>query len=574
MRQPVAGIVDGSKVSRFPGPRLPSVSLRIRGFIVLALGLITISRLVGFAAAEDAAVGDAYRAVDAARQLQADDQDFRLVMADQDVQLTSYLAGHKPEDLVAFQQSRQASLGLRSRLASEVPAGSLLTAFVEADTAAQAWQAWADAQLRPNSVAAAGSSLMAAFRGAADRFTTALRTHSSQLMAAARAEQRYDYAAIAACAAVAAMSMLLLSYLVILAVAGPIARLAGQARELAADMTAPLDQSRRRDEIGELERALCAYRYAVSERLAVSELLAEQSTRFHLVFDRAPLGLCRLGLDGTVLESNPALRSLLGYAPERLQGLNLHGIAHADEADRNRQLFKAAAEGSQGHLTFETRLLNSDGNWVWCSLSGAAVRDAEGRPLFLVGLLENIDERKGQELLLQHQAEHDPLTGLPNRALFFARLGRLATSAAMGEGFAVLVIDLDGFKQVNDREGHQAGDHLLQMVAGRLREKLRVSDTLARLGGDEFAAILPGSDEAGAHAAAAKLVAAMQVPFKVTGSRVQMGASIGIAVCPIDGATSHQLMRTADRALYGAKRGGGGRALSVRELDEALAAGA
>jgi diguanylate cyclase (GGDEF)-like protein len=127
---------------------------------------------------------------------------------------------------------------------------------------------------------------------------------------------------------------------------------------------------------------------------------------------------------------------------------------------------------------------------------------------------------------------------------------------------ALLILDLDGFKEVNDTYGHQVGDLVLKQLAKRLRAKLRDSDTIARLGGDEFAVVLPGDDQPGAAEAAGRLVKALEPPFNIKGKRLEIGASIGVAVFPGDGVYADTLMRKADEAMYKAKRAGGGFALN------------
>jgi diguanylate cyclase (GGDEF)-like protein/PAS domain S-box-containing protein len=300
--------------------------------------------------------------------------------------------------------------------------------------------------------------------------------------------------------------------------------------------------------------------------------VAEADSGYRLVFEAVPLGLGRLSLEGDFLEANPALLSLLGYPAERLSGLNVHQLSHEDDVEPNRALLATAAEGSAGQLSLEIRLLAADGNYLWCELHVSTVRDGDGRPLYHVVLIEDISDRKGQELLLTHRAEHDGLTGLHNRAVFFARLERLL-AVPTDQPFSVCIVDLDGFKKFNDTEGHQFGDRLIKQVAARLRQKLRVADTVARLGGDEFVALLPGADEAGALAVVRKLLAAFAPVFEVDGRSLQLGASVGVAVHPVDGTTAAELMRSADRAMYAAKQAGGSRALTLRVTSGGLTAG-
>ena len=177
-------------------------------------------------------------------------------------------------------------------------------------------------------------------------------------------------------------------------------------------------------------------------------------------------------------------------------------------------------------------------------------------------------ERLRAEEALRHQALHDALTGLPNRALLHDRAAQaLAASARDGGGVALLLMDLDGFKAVNDTLGHEVGDLLLRQVAARVQATLRASDTVARLGGDEFAVLLPGADLLGATIAARAIQAAIARPILVHGHLLNVGASIGAALAPVHGADASTLLRKADVAMYAAKRGGGGSTIYDAELD-------
>jgi diguanylate cyclase (GGDEF)-like protein len=164
-------------------------------------------------------------------------------------------------------------------------------------------------------------------------------------------------------------------------------------------------------------------------------------------------------------------------------------------------------------------------------------------------------ERHQAEKELRHRALHDSLTGMPNRALLLDRLRRsLFVCRETGKPLALFLIDLDGFKEVNDRYGQEAGDEVLREVARRLQEALRDSDTVARLGGDEFAVLLPSTQEAGATVVAGKIVSALHTPFVVEGATVEIAGSIGIALYPDHGEESSMLLQAADAAMYVAKR--------------------
>ncbi|CAH2602437.1 EAL domain-containing protein [Rhodovastum atsumiense] len=186
--------------------------------------------------------------------------------------------------------------------------------------------------------------------------------------------------------------------------------------------------------------------------------------------------------------------------------------------------------------------------------------DETGQPLGALGVIIDVTERREAEAHIAHLARHDPLTGLPNRALFHERLQEALARAQRGEGFAVLLIDLDRFKEVNDTLGHPVGDALLRAVTGRLLAELRETDTLARLGGDEFAIIQ--SDVAQPKATlplARRLVEMLGHPFELDGHQVVIGSSIGIALAPVDGRDADRLVKAADLALYRAKEEGRGR---------------
>ncbi|MDO9712195.1 bifunctional diguanylate cyclase/phosphodiesterase [Paracraurococcus lichenis] len=185
--------------------------------------------------------------------------------------------------------------------------------------------------------------------------------------------------------------------------------------------------------------------------------------------------------------------------------------------------------------------------------------DADGRRLAAVGVVIDVTERREAEDRIAHLAHHDTLTGLPNRALFRKRLNEALARMRRGEGFAVLCLDLDRFKEVNDTLGHPAGDVLLRNVAARLRAEMRETDTLARLGGDEFAIVQSGADQASDTVTLARrLVEVLSMPFDLDGHRVTIGTSIGIAVAPQDGVDGDALLRAADMALYQAKSDGRG----------------
>jgi diguanylate cyclase (GGDEF)-like protein/PAS domain S-box-containing protein len=203
----------------------------------------------------------------------------------------------------------------------------------------------------------------------------------------------------------------------------------------------------------------------------------------------------------------------------------------------------------------ESRQLES-GQVNWTLTTKTPLHDAAGAVVGLLGITREINELKRAEMTLEHLATHDSLTGLPNRYLMFDRLNQLLVRAARYRtSFAILFIDLDGFKRINDSRGHDVGDLVLRGVAERLTQSLRAADTVARIGGDEFVILLE-SLRAGhdATALAQKIEAAIRAPFSVPGGDATVTASIGIGVYPADGRDAEELLKAADVAMYRAKR--------------------
>jgi diguanylate cyclase (GGDEF)-like protein len=280
-----------------------------------------------------------------------------------------------------------------------------------------------------------------------------------------------------------------------------------------------------------------------------------------------------------------SVRDLLGHPVQRWLGGPVEWSANIHPGDRYRVvdcLHATAADGADREVEF--RADHADGRKLVLRLAVRLVSGPSGESE-LWGITSDItggtrvaetlratQERyralsaKAKEF--RRRALEDPLTKLPNRVLFDDRLGAaLRNAQRTGATLAVLVMDLDRFKQINDTHGHQAGDAVLREVAVRLRICLRAQDTPARLGGDEFAALLPTVDLEGARRVAARFVRAMETPFEFNGSRCAIGVSIGIAMFPESGDSCEGLLADADVAMYQAKRAGGGRALAAHEVE-------
>jgi diguanylate cyclase (GGDEF)-like protein len=304
----------------------------------------------------------------------------------------------------------------------------------------------------------------------------------------------------------------------------------------------------------EVERG--ALRRMIGERQQAEAAWRTSEERLRLIFENTGIGVASLTDEGILEQANPALDEML-----RADAGELRRAIEAMARDRRHRIYR------------ELRYRMTDGREAWASLAMTKVRAAGDDREFSIATVENTTVRKVQEEALEHLALHDTLTGLPNRTLLGDRL-RQALLATQRErtGLALLIMDLDRFKEVNDSLGHHWGDMLLQQAAARLRESLRDSDTVARLGGDEFAVILPLMDDHKlVERMARKLLQALDRPFVIEGRILRIGASVGAAVSPGHGEDVATMIRHADSAMYAAKRGGRGFAIYSDGADEALA---
>ncbi|MEG4496229.1 EAL domain-containing protein [Microcoleus sp. F10-C6] len=272
----------------------------------------------------------------------------------------------------------------------------------------------------------------------------------------------------------------------------------------------------------------------ISDRKQAEFALQQAEEKYRSIFENAIEGIFQTTPDGRYLSANPALARIYGYDSAAELIANIHDIDHQLYLDPNRRVEFLRAIEKHGFVSeFESQVYRADGTTIWVSENGRAVRDAGGNLLYYEGTVEDITLRKIAEEKLVHDALHDMLTGLPNRALFMDRLGHaIELSKRRPEIlFAVLFIDLDRFKVVNDSLGHLVGDRLLIAIAQRLGTCLRAGDTVARLGGDEFAILLENikNTEDATHIAD-RVQAELAEPFYLNKYQVFTSASIGI-VC-------------------------------------------
>lgn len=289
-------------------------------------------------------------------------------------------------------------------------------------------------------------------------------------------------------------------------------------------------------------------------------LEAESARHFDLSLDM----ISTVGFDGRFKRVNPAFERTLGYRPEELVGRPFLDFVHPEDREKTEREAASLADGTETVL-FQNRYLDKDGEVHWMEWASIPLPD-EG---LIYGVARDVTDRKALEQELEALSQRDPLTGLFNRRRFEEALRhQLAYTRRYGKGGALLMIDLDRFKQINDELGHAAGDRALCEVARVLSDNLRGSDMLARdstnvvarLGGDEFVALLPEADAGGAELVAARLATAVaEAPLRIDGRSIELRISIGVATFDEHGIPGErELLAAADRAMYVAKAGGGG----------------
>ena len=285
---------------------------------------------------------------------------------------------------------------------------------------------------------------------------------------------------------------------------------------------------------------------------------AEGESRFRAVFETAPHGIVTFDLELRIIDANPALGLMLGEDVGALVGRELAALDCID-ADVLEAAHACVAGSGDRILDREVTAMGPDAAIRHYRVAGTLVRGGAEEPRYAVLHVLDLTLQRRAEAELHRLAWYDRLTGLPNRAFFESRLEHMrARAARAGVPLALLLLDLDGFKRVNDRYGHAAGDLLLKTVAARIAERVRAVDAAARLGGDEFAVLLDGPSAAGAVGAAEDLVVRLARPCAVADVEVCVGASIGVAWSADGDASADVLLRRADVALYGAKRDTGG----------------
>ncbi|WP_084735141.1 putative bifunctional diguanylate cyclase/phosphodiesterase [Actinophytocola xinjiangensis] len=296
-------------------------------------------------------------------------------------------------------------------------------------------------------------------------------------------------------------------------------------------------------------------RHAALDARDRAEAARRQSeARFRAMFADAAIGIGIADTTGRLLEINSALGQMLDLVPEQLQGRHLAEFLHPDDPPELRRFFHETVAGERDHYRIERRFVRRDGSPLWTNLTVSLVRDEHGVPQLLVGMVEDNTERHVLSEKLRHQANHDPLTGLGNRALFTDRL-HAAFGGADGARIGLCYLDLDGFKAINDTLGHVVGDQLLVEIADRLHRLVTAPGRLlARMGGDEFVVLVENTDGmAELTDLAQRLLAEVSEPVLVGGHRLTVSASVGIVERAVTASTPADTMRDADVTLHWAK---------------------
>jgi diguanylate cyclase (GGDEF)-like protein/PAS domain S-box-containing protein len=292
------------------------------------------------------------------------------------------------------------------------------------------------------------------------------------------------------------------------------------------------------------------------KNVASSTAQAESEKRFHRAFDNAPIGMALAAPDGRWLQVNGSLCNIVGYTEQEMLGLNFQAITHPEDLPRFMAEVSRVLDCQALTAQMEKRYVHKAGHEVWGMVGVSLLTDGQSETPHLIFQIQDITDRKRAEGQLLYEASHDTLTGLPNRAWFMEQLETALQRVKQDDThhIAVLFLDLDRFKVINDSIGHLIGDQLLIGIAERLRQCLRPDDKVARLGGDEFTILLNGIRGADdASEVADRVQKALARPFSLAGHETFTTASIGIAISEVGYDKPEDLLRDADTAMYQAK---------------------
>lgn len=300
---------------------------------------------------------------------------------------------------------------------------------------------------------------------------------------------------------------------------------------------------------------------AMAAKAETERALRASEARFRAVFAGAPIGIGIGSVDGQILDVNESLQQLLGYTAEEFTQRNVSAFIHPADAASVWQLYEQLVTGQRDSFRVEKRFFRKNGEVIWTNLAVALIRGADGWPQLQVAMIEDITQRRELQVRLAHQASHDALTGVVNRAAFTERLESVFAGAGNDARVGICFVDLDSFKAVNDNFGHDVGDALLATVAGRLDQVASAyGGVLARVGGDEFVVLLEDTSAVDEVVAVAEdMLAALDEPFGVGDHTLLVAASIGVVERRVAATEPSDLLRSADVTMQVSKSEGKGR---------------
>ena len=294
------------------------------------------------------------------------------------------------------------------------------------------------------------------------------------------------------------------------------------------------------------------------EKSFIAQQLEEEKCKFETIFNNTTSGIALLNLDGHFIRVNQSLCELLGYNDHDMLAMNYYHLLHPNHLNSLQINIQELINNQLNVYQAEQECFRKNGDMLWVMSTLSLARDHAEKPAYFILQVQNISIQKRAEERLRHMAYHDPLTGLSNRNKLEQFINHvLASSHRHQQGFALLFLDLDRFKNINDTIGHEAGDLILQVVAERLRSTVRTTDMVARLGGDEFVLLVTDVKKTESVAIIAqKILENILKVIVVNGQEIYLTTSIGISLYPYDGQNIQTLMKNADLALYRAKEHG------------------
>lgn len=311
------------------------------------------------------------------------------------------------------------------------------------------------------------------------------------------------------------------------------------------------------DAQGRRERLVIVSRN-ITERIEARQAQLESERKYRLIAENMSDIIGVFNVDGSLKYVSPSLEPVLGYRANAATAESVMSIVHPDEQAAMSRAFRLLLERNAQQEKVEGRLRTLEGRYLWFEVGFSTVLASDGQTLEgVVFACRDITARKEHDELMRLMVNQDPLTGVHNRRYLMDQLhARLTAPAARQRGFAVLYMDLDRFKGINDTLGHDIGDELLCRIVERLQQGLRTQDLLARIGGDEFVIVLADVDQAEARQIAERLCQRLQDSWALSCGALSTTSSVGVALYPRDGDSAHTLLRRADEALYAAKRAG------------------